>query len=71
MCLVTFNYDTLLEHALAKQFNRTFDVLDDYVSSPEYKVFKLHGSQNWGRRVRASQQCFFVGTEIRVARLAS
>ena len=61
VCLVTFNYDTLLEHALAKQFNRTFDVLDDYVSSPEYKVFKLHGSQNWGRRVEGVPTMLFRG----------
>jgi len=59
VCLVTFNYDTLLESALTKQFNMTFDALDDYISNADYKVFKLHGSQNWGRYVESAPTMLF------------
>jgi hypothetical protein len=59
VCLVTFNYDTLLERALNKQFKMTFEVLDDYIRCPDYKVFKLHGSQNWGKRVESAPTMLF------------
>ena len=49
VCLVTFNYDTLLEDALP-----TVDVkiqtIPDYISS-DYQVVKLHGSINWAHEV--------------------
>ncbi len=51
VCLVTFNYDLLLEHALLDagcgfQMNR----MDHYISSPGiFNLFKLHGSVNWAR----------------------
>lgn len=51
VCLVTFNYDTLIEHALELRFGMKFDVIPDYVSHGELKLFKLHGSENWGRRL--------------------
>jgi hypothetical protein len=47
--LITFNYDTLIERALFLQFDDlTFTAIDDYVRRPTYKLFKLHGSVNWG-----------------------
>jgi hypothetical protein len=50
VCLVTFNYDTMLEEALP-----TVDVdirsIGSYVSSSRYKVIKLHGSVTWAREV--------------------
>ncbi len=50
VCLVTFNYDTMLEDALP-----VIDIqvreLPDYIASDTYKVIKLHGSVNWGREV--------------------
>lgn len=49
LCLVTFNYDTLLESALKAQLGVSFDVMADYVCHPEVKLFKLHGSVDWGR----------------------
>ena len=50
ICLVTFNYDTMLEAALpAVGFH--IRKLSDYVSSETYKVIKLHGSVNWAREV--------------------
>ncbi len=61
VCLVTFNYDTLLERALSKQFGMSFEVLDDYICRPDHKVFKLHGSQNWGRCVESHPTMLFQG----------
>jgi len=61
VCLVTFNYDTLLESALTAQFKMTFDMLGDYISRADYKVFKLHGSQNWGKRVVSTPTMIFRG----------
>jgi hypothetical protein len=49
--LVTFNYDTLLEHALTSEFRVGFKAIDDYISSSDFKLFKLHGSANWGRNL--------------------
>jgi hypothetical protein len=55
VCLVTFNYDTMLETAL-----RTVGVeiksMPDYVADHRYKFIKLHGSVNWGRRVEATYE---------------
>jgi len=51
VCLVTFNYDLLLENALG-----TFDFKPNppeqhFDSHPILKLFKLHGSVNWSRFV--------------------
>lgn len=51
VCLVTFNYDTLLEDAMPI-VGLTITELEHYVfGSRAYKVFKLHGSVNWARVV--------------------
>lgn len=51
VALITFNYDTLIERALSLNFNDfTFKSMDEYVRHPNYKLFKLHGSVNWGTR---------------------
>ena len=42
VCLVTFNYDTLLEESLPVVRVKTNDI-EDYVKS-DYQVIKLHGS---------------------------
>lgn len=48
-CLVTFNYDTLIEHALV-QLGQPIAHMDDYTRrAPFFRLFKLHGSVNWGR----------------------
>lgn len=50
-CLVTFNYDTLLEVAL-EELGHGIDVMQNY-AAPErrFRVFKLHGSIDWGQEV--------------------
>jgi hypothetical protein len=50
-CLVTFNYDTMLETAFQESFDHNFSEPSTYVSRDDYKFFKLHGSVNWGRVV--------------------
>ena len=51
VCLVTFNYDTLIEHAL--DYNRVrIESIGDYVVHPVFKLIKVHGSVNWAREVR-------------------
>jgi len=47
---VTFNYDTMLEAALtSRQLSAFKKSMNDYISGQHYKIFKLHGSVNWGR----------------------
>jgi hypothetical protein len=48
-CLVTFNYDTMLETAFRESFDHNFSEPSTYISRDDYKFFKLHGSVNWGR----------------------
>jgi hypothetical protein len=49
ICLVTFNYDTLLEDALPLVGIR-LSTIEDYVRG-DYLVIKLHGSINWAHEV--------------------
>lgn len=52
VCLVTFNYDTLLEDALTG-FDLPIKSMADYTKGhPFYRMFKLHGSVNWARLLR-------------------
>jgi len=53
VCLVTFNYDCMLEAAMPT-VGIHIKSMSDYVDSPEYKVIKLHGSVNWGRNIAIS-----------------
>jgi hypothetical protein len=49
VCLVTFNYDTLLEDALS-DFDLPIKDFADYTQTHAfYRVFKVHGSVNWAR----------------------
>lgn len=51
VCLVTFNYDTLLDDALSN-LGLPIQALSDYTKKhPFYRVFKVHGSVNWARIV--------------------
>ena len=52
VCLVTFNYDTLLEDALEDR-GLKIERMEDYVDrSCLFRLFKLHGSVNWAQEVR-------------------
>jgi hypothetical protein len=54
--LVTFNYDCLLENALTHELGYKFPRIDDYVASNRrFPLFKLHGSTDWARFVRAKR----------------
>jgi len=51
ICLVTFNYDLLLENALYSFDFKSRDPVEQLDSHPILKLFKLHGSVNWSRLV--------------------
>jgi hypothetical protein len=51
VCLVTFNYDTMLEDAAHQVLRLDLQSLPSYITCPDYKVIKPHGSVNWGREV--------------------
>jgi len=52
VCLVSFNYDRLIEHALNEARVPT-NQLSDYIASTRFKLFKVHGSIHWVRTVRS------------------
>ena len=56
--IVTFNYDRLIEDALAGigvPVNvETHPPLMGYITDQNYKLFKLHGSVDWGRYMKLS-----------------
>lgn len=49
VCLVTFNYDLLLENALYTFDFKAREPEEHLNSHPTLKLFKLHGSVNWSR----------------------
>jgi hypothetical protein len=51
ICLVTFNYDTLLDRACRTVLGLKLESLDAYIGEGDYLVLKLHGSVNWGEEV--------------------
>jgi hypothetical protein len=51
VCFVTFNYDTMLEEAMATVLRLRVQDMDSYLTWDNYSLFKLHGSINWGRVV--------------------
>jgi hypothetical protein len=53
VCIVTFNYDTLLERALPSvgvNIPRVGD-MGHYVRNESYRLFKVHGSINWAHEI--------------------
>lgn len=58
VALVTFNYDALLDQALATMpyMPRGFSGMGDYISHDEYKLLKLHGSTDWLRLVEGLER---------------
>lgn len=51
ICLVTFNYDLLLDRALASYGFDPQDLGRDYFAHVRLRLFKPHGSVNWARFV--------------------
>ncbi|HWC14111.1 MAG TPA: hypothetical protein VG929_05905 [Actinomycetota bacterium] len=49
ICLITFNYDTMLEHGLADALGFSIKSMNSYLSFEGYSLIKAHGSVNWGR----------------------
>jgi len=50
VCLVTFNYDKMLESALPT-LGLNVTTISDYIASDDLKVVKVHGSAHWAREV--------------------
>ncbi len=50
VCLVTFNYDRMLEEVLPT-VGVNIRGLPDYIASDDYQLIKLHGSVDWAREV--------------------
>jgi len=64
--LVSFNFDTLLEDALADAVGKKIDTMQDYLNS-DYKVVKLHGSINWAHQILAPSFELTKGAPLRPA----
>lgn len=47
LCLVTFNYDVLLERACGAVFGTHYEHMDDYQSRDWLRLYKPHGSVDW------------------------
>lgn len=52
--IVTFNYDILIDLAIGGWPKHQIDNIDDYVKHDRFKLIKMHGSTNWGRKVDLS-----------------
>jgi len=50
VCLVTFNYDRLLEAGMPA-VGLNIRQFPDYISDQKFKLIKLHGSINWARLI--------------------
>jgi hypothetical protein len=55
VCLVTFNYDRLLDHALLSFNYKTVSLEHCFEAHPTLKLFKPHGSVEWARFVDVPQ----------------
>lgn len=53
VCIVNFNYDLLADDALISTVGVDLSSIEMFVADERYKYLKLHGSSNWGRRVKA------------------
>lgn len=53
ICIVTFNYDRILESALPV-VGLQINSIEHYISHETYKVIKVHGSVDWGREVETN-----------------
>lgn len=54
--IVSFNYDTLLEDAIIKNYNIPLNTVDSYIeNTSNLLLFKPHGSANWIRKVKGTE----------------
>lgn len=67
VAIVTFNYDTLIEHALEACLRYSIRTLDDYMLLEHYRLFKLHGSVSWGYIT----QCNLSSSDLRQAEVVT
>src|SRR5882762_3497761 len=51
VCLVTFNYDTMLEEAMELVLGCTFQGFSKFISQKGFSLIKLHGSIDWGLEI--------------------
>jgi hypothetical protein len=51
VCIVTFNYDRMIEQAMTQVLGHASESFSQYISDDHYKLIKLHGSIDWGREV--------------------
>lgn len=51
VCIITFNYDTLLEKALERSSIIEFENIDSYINNEHIKLIKWHGSCNWAVKI--------------------
>lgn len=49
LCLITFNYDLLLERACTIVYGHAFSALDSYLWGPGFRLYKPHGSVDWAQ----------------------
>lgn len=56
ICLVTFNYDTMLEDTINQVLGFGFDDFYKYVSWSDYQLVKLHGSIHWAREIKGASR---------------
>jgi hypothetical protein len=64
---VTFNYDRMIEDALANR-GRTFNTIDDYITPLEPALIKLHGSVDWVRSFQLHRPGTIGGNVFEMAR---
>ncbi len=55
IAFITLNYDLFLEIALEREYGYPFNKIDQYIPDGQKWIYvKLHGSINWGRKIKAS-----------------
>lgn len=52
VCVVTFNYDRMIERAMEQGLKFLFDHFGRYIQDERYTLIKLHGSVDWGHPVQ-------------------
>ena len=68
VCIVTFNYDTMIEEAL-EVVGLKIREIPDYIAHPNYKLFKVHGSVQWVRELDMPFQAYSLDQRMAVHQL--